>query len=191
MSNPDQLRAEIEQTRGDLSANVNALGDAVNPSTVARHQVDKITSKATGLKDRVMGSAHDTMDAGADAGSGLKDSATAVPGQVKSRTQGNPLAMGLIAAGAGWLIGSLMPATDREAQVATAVKDQAQPLIEKAQTVAQESMEHLQEPAKEAAQSVASRAQEAAENVKAEGQQATADVKDTADTARQNVQSGS
>ncbi len=70
-----------------------------------------------------MGSAQDTVDAGADAGSGLKDQAAAVPGQVKTRAQGNPLAIGLIALGAGWLIGSLMPATDREARLATAAKD--------------------------------------------------------------------
>lgn len=41
---------------------------------MARHQVDKIGAKAGDLKDRVMGSAQDTVDAGADAGSGLKDS---------------------------------------------------------------------------------------------------------------------
>lgn len=190
-SNPDQLRAQIEQTRGDLSANVNALGEAVKPGNVARHQVDKISSKAGGLKDRVMGSAHDVMDAGSDAGTGLADQATAVPQKVTSRTRGNPLAMGLIAIGAGWLVGSLMPASEKEAQLATTVKDQAQPLLAEAQSAAQESMGRLQEPAKEAAQSVVSRAQEAAENVKSEGQQATADVKDTADTARQNVQSSS
>jgi len=92
MSNPDETRAEIAQTRSDLSSNVNALGEAVRPGNVARHQVDKIGAKAGDLKDRVMGSAQDTVDAGADAGSGLKDQAAAVPGQVKTRAQGNPLA---------------------------------------------------------------------------------------------------
>jgi len=185
MSNPDEIRAEIAQTRSDLSTNVNALGEAVSPSNVARRQVDKVTSRAGDFRERVMGSAH---DAGSATGSGLKDQASAVPGQVKTRTRGNPLAMGVIALGAGWLIGSLMPATEQEAQLAATAKEQAQPLIEKAQTAAQESMEHLKEPAQNAAQSVASRAQEAAETVKAEGQSAAGDVKDTADTARQNVQ---
>lgn len=188
-TNPDQLRAQIEQTRGDLSANVSALGEAVKPSHVARHQVEKFTSGAAGLKDRVMGSAHDTIDAGADAGSGWKDTAAAVPGQVKNRTTGNPSAMGLIAIGAGWLVGSVIPATERESQLATAVKDHAQPPLDEAQSAAQESIGRLQEPAQEAAESVASRAQEATENVKAEAEQATAGVKDTTDTARHNVPS--
>ncbi len=187
MSNPDEIRAEIAQTRTDLSSNVNALGEAVSPGNVARRQVDKVASTAGDLKERVMGSAQDALDSGSSTGAGLKDQATAVPGQVKTRTRGNPLAMGVIALGAGWLIGSLMPATEQEAQLAATAKEQAQPLLEKAQTAAQESMEHLKEPAQEAAQSVASRAQEAAETVKAEGQSAAGDVKDTADSARQNV----
>ncbi len=33
MSNPDEIRAEIAQTRSDLSNNVNALGEAVRPAT--------------------------------------------------------------------------------------------------------------------------------------------------------------
>ncbi len=45
MSNPDEIRAEIAQTRSDLSSNVNALGEAVRPGNVARHQVDKIGTK--------------------------------------------------------------------------------------------------------------------------------------------------
>lgn len=188
MSNPDEIRDEIARTRSDLSSNVNALGEAISPGNVARRQVDKVTSKAGDLKERVMGSAQDAVEAGADAGAGLKDQATAVPGQVKGRTRGNPLAMGLIALGAGWLVGSLMPASDQEAQLAAAVKDQAQPLLEQAQAVAQESVEHLKEPAQDAAQSLASRAKEAADTVQAQGQEAVGDVKDTAETARQNVQ---
>ena len=188
MSNPDEIRAEIARTRSELSSNVNALGEAVTPSNVARRQVDKVTSRAGDLKDRVMGSAHDTVEAGADAGADLKDHAAGVPGQVTGRTRGNPLAMGLIAVGAGWLVGSLMPATEKEAELAATVKDQAQPLIEQAQAVAQESMGHLKEPAQDAAQEVTSRAQEAIGTVKTESQEAAGDVKDTADTARQNLQ---
>lgn len=158
MSNPDEIRAEIAQTRSDLSSNVNALGEAVRPATWPGTRSTRSVRKGGDLKDRVMGSAQDTVDAGADAGSGLKDQAAAVPGQVKTRAQGNPLAMGLIALGAGWLIGSLMPATDREARLATAAKDQAQPLVDTVQSAAEESVEHLKESAKDAAQSVTARA---------------------------------
>jgi hypothetical protein len=60
-NDPEALRAEIEQTRANLSQNVNALGEAVQPSNIAKRQVSKVTGAATGLKDKVMGSAEDTM----------------------------------------------------------------------------------------------------------------------------------
>ena len=58
-ADPDQIRQEIEATRGDLSDNVNALADSVRPGNVARRQVDKVMDGASDLKDRVMGAAED------------------------------------------------------------------------------------------------------------------------------------
>ena len=42
-NDPDQLRAEIERTRSDLSQNVNALGEAVTPGNIAKrcHQLGR------------------------------------------------------------------------------------------------------------------------------------------------------
>lgn len=189
MSHPNEIRAEIERTRGDLSANVNALGDAVSPSNVARRQLDKIGGTAATIKDRLMGSAQDGIDQGSHAGSDLKDSAAAIPARVTSQTRGNPLALGVIALGAGWLVGSLLPASEREVDLAQTAKDRAQPLLEEAQSVAQESMERLQEPAQEAAQSVVARAKDATETVTAEGRQAATDVTDSVSSAKESVTS--
>ena len=58
-NDPDQLRAEIERTRSDLSQNVNALGEAVTPGNIAKRQVDKVAGAAVGLKDKVMGTVDD------------------------------------------------------------------------------------------------------------------------------------
>src|SRR5919199_3012292 len=58
-NDPDQIRADIERTRQNLSSDVNALADEVNPKNIAQRQVDKVTSKVGGLKDRVMGSNDD------------------------------------------------------------------------------------------------------------------------------------
>lgn len=133
-NNPDQIRAEIEQTRGHLSQDVNALGEAVSPGNVARRQVGKVSSAAAGLKDRVMGTADDAGSsvsgaAGSisDAASSLQEAASDVPTQVRRKAQGNPLAVGLIAVGAGWLLGSLLPASEREKELANTAKEQAQP----------------------------------------------------------------
>ena len=61
MSNdPEQIRREIERTRTELSDNVNALGDKVNPGSIAKRQVGRVRGAATSVKDAVMGSAADT-----------------------------------------------------------------------------------------------------------------------------------
>jgi gas vesicle protein len=195
-NNPDELRAEIEQTRANLSQNVNALGEAVQPSNIARRQVDKAKGAATGVKDKVMGTAEGHASTLSDKASGVGGSVSGSVGNAgqtaKAHAQGNPLAAGVIALGAGWLLGSLLPASAKERQAASAVKEQATPLLSQAQEVAKEAAketaEQLKEPAMQAADSVKSTAQDAAETVKAEGQSAAEDVKASAQDSKQNVQ---
>ena len=69
-SDPDVIREEIEQTRRNLSRDVNALGESVAPSHLARQQADRVKDKATGLKERIMGSASDAGSSTADRASG-------------------------------------------------------------------------------------------------------------------------
>jgi hypothetical protein len=182
--NPDELRAEIDQTRANLSQNVNALGEAVTPGNIARRQADKARGAAVGVKDKVMGSAEDTA-------SHVSGSVGDAGQSAKARAQGNPLAAGVIALGAGWLLGSLLPATSKEQQAATALKDQAAPLIDQAQALgkdaAHDMADQLKEPARDAADSVRTTAQEAAHHVQAEGQSAAHDVTTSAQESRNKL----
>ena len=113
---PDAIRAEIERTRIDLSRDVNALGEAVSPGSIAKRQTSKAGTKLKGAltqaKERVMGSAQDPQASASNAGSGSTDASpgmwdrtSEVAQAALRRTQGNPLAVGLIALGAGWLLG--------------------------------------------------------------------------------------
>ena len=114
------------------------------------------------------------------AASTVADTASSAPQMARQKTQGNPLAAGVIAFGAGWLLSSLLPASEKEKQVATAVKDKASehsdtltaPLSE----AAQQAKENLREPAQRAAESIKSTATDAAATVKGEAQSATEDV---------------
>ncbi|WP_285118921.1 DUF3618 domain-containing protein [Propionibacterium freudenreichii] len=94
---PDEIRADIERTRHDLGRDVDALADEVSPSKIVDRQVDKVRGAFTSVRERVMGAADDAgsslTDAGSHAGD-LKDRAVA-------KAEGNPLAVGLIAFGAG------------------------------------------------------------------------------------------
>ncbi len=190
---PDRLRAEIEATRSDLSANVNALVDTARPGNVARRQVDKVGDRVGRLKDSVMGTSGDVTSSAGDSVSGaahsVKDAATSAPSVATSRTRGNPLAAGLIAFGAGWLVGSLLPATGAERQAADAVKEKAQPLVEQATDAAKSVASDLKEPATEAVESVKGAATDAAGTVKEEATSTASDVAATGKDAAGEVRS--
>ena len=124
-NDPDQIRREIESTRGDLSANVNALAESVKPGNVARRQVDKVMGGAADLKDKVMGAADDATSSTGNAAGSVKDAAGAAPNALRRGTRCNPVAAGLIAFGLGWLVASLIPASSAEQQAAAAVKSTA------------------------------------------------------------------
>ena len=190
-SDPDQIRADIERTRSTLSSNVNTLAYEANPATMAKRRVGRVTSTLGGVRDRVMGSAHETAqntsDATGSAISSASDAVQSAPGTVKAQTQGNPLAAGVIAFGAGLLVSSLIPASDREAQVAATLQEKAQPLTDELTDVAKQTAQNLQGPAQEAVAAVKETAADAAETVKQEGTSAAQDVQRQARDAKDTV----
>ena len=215
--NPDAIRADIEATRARLGTNVDAVADKVTPSNIVHRQTDKVRDAVTGVKEKIMGAAdhatttvHDTATTGTGhttnamhtAGDNLhqatdtvqaklSDAGQAVshaPDQVKAKTAGNPLAAGLIAFGAGMLLSSLIPASDKEREAADQLKTAAQPLAEQVTDAAKTMVQDLKEPAQEAMDNVKTTATDAAHNVKTEGQYAATDVKDRATNAKDNIQ---
>src|SRR3954468_15343536 len=155
MSNdPDQIRREIERTRSELSDNVNALGDKVNPGSIAKRQVGKVRGAATSVKDAVMGSASDAADSAGSVAGSVGDAVSDAPSAVARKAQGSPIAAGLIAFGAGLLVSSLLPASKVEQQAADKVKDTAQPLVEDLTDTAKEVAGNLKEPAQQAFEEV-------------------------------------
>ncbi|MFC7491398.1 MULTISPECIES: DUF3618 domain-containing protein [unclassified Knoellia] len=176
MSDPDIIRQDIERTRSRLSNDVNDLTTTADPRNIARRQVNKVGSKAGSMRERVMGTADDASSKGADMAHQAADVASSAPQQLRSQTRGNPLAAGAVALAAGWLLGSLLPASQKEREGAQAVREQAQPLVDEATSMAKEAAAHLKEPAQEAAASVKETAQAGAQEVKAEGASAAQTV---------------
>ena len=180
---PDEIRADIERTRQELGSDVDALADKVSPSKIVDRQVDKVRGAFGSVRERVMGAADDAGSSLSDAGAHVGD----VKDRVVAKAEGNPLAVGLIAFGAGLLLASLIPASSKEKDLAATVKDQAQPLVDQVTDVAKEVGEHLKEPAQAAVSSVKESAQESVAAVKGEAQTAAHEVKDQAEHARENV----
>ena len=196
-NDPDQIRADIERTRAELSYNVDTLTDTANPKNIANRQVDKVKDAARGVRDKVMGSPDDPYDTGTvgDARTAVQDRASAVgdavsnaPGQLKQKARGNPLAAGLIAFGAGLLVSSLIPSSQREQQAVSQLQQNLEPLKEKAVDAAKEIAGNLQEPAQQAVQQVQATATDAVANVKDEGVAAKDQVQDHAQQAKDTVQ---
>lgn len=214
-SDPDVIRRQIEDTRRELSYDVDALNEKVNPARVMDRRVSAAKGRLTSVKERVMGSASDTGSAAQDrmssmAGSmqetasgaaesmqNMASSATETvqqaPQMVRQQTQGNPLAAGLIAFGVGWLVSSLLPASEKETQLAqqaeSAVREHKDALLQPAKDAAQEMGEQLKPAAQQAMEEVKSTAQDAASTVKEEGQSAAQDVQGKAQQSKQKVQS--
>ncbi|NLE96563.1 MAG: DUF3618 domain-containing protein [Propionibacterium sp.] len=198
-NDPDDIRADIERTRADLGRDVDALAEKVSPGKAVGRQTDKIRSSLTSAKESVFGSPDDEYgsqhsvvdDARERAGDMAHQASQAVqdaPAALRRRTRGNPLAAGLIALGAGWLIASLIPASQAEQDAARAVKDQAEPVVEDAKAVAQEMGEHLRPEAEQAVEHVKDTASEGVEHVKDEGQHHAEELQDESRRAAERVQ---
>ncbi len=194
-SDPDQIRGDIHQTQRELSADVGALTEKLSPPRIVERRVQRTRASMTNVKDRIMGStssgapsttdrvsatassARDTVSSAASSAAGTVSSA---PDTVRRRTEGNPLAAGVIAFGAGWLVSSLLPPASAEQQVATRVKDaaagQARPVADQLGEAAQQAKEQLGEPLRQAVDSVKSAASGAASTVTEETRSAAGDV---------------
>ncbi|MBV9381925.1 MAG: DUF3618 domain-containing protein [Streptosporangiaceae bacterium] len=216
-SDPDQIRADIEQTQRELSADVDALTEKVSPPRIMERRVRRTRTAITNVKDRIMGStaertssmggtvssagssAKDTLASAASSVTGtassavssVTDTASSAPDMARRRTQGNPLAAGLIAFGAGWLLSSLLPATEPEQQVASQIKDLAtekgRPVAQQLGQAGQQAVQELRESAQQRVQSVKETASGAASTVAEEARSRATEVTGHAEEARDRV----
>jgi len=203
---PEVIRRDIEATRADLSRDVDTLTEKVSPARVVGRRVDRAKGAVGSVKEKVMGSSNDPYDKGSIGGATDKassmalsvgDAAGSAPSIARRKTQGNPLAAGLIAFGVGWLASSLLPATEKEADAAGALKEKASEhsdtLTAPLKEAAQGAKENLTGPAQDAVASMKSTATDAAGTVKDEATSAKDDVsgsaKDAKDAVKDNASS--
>ncbi|PFG30246.1 DUF3618 domain-containing protein [Paramicrobacterium agarici] len=185
---PNAIRSNIEATRGELGRDVDALADKVSPSKAVHRQTDKMKGAVRRMSDKVMGTASDVGDSVSETASDITDDVSELPHRAAKKAEGNPLAVGLIAFGVGWLASSLIPASSQEKEMGSAIKESAQPLVKEAKDAAKNVAEDLKEPASEAVDNVKQSAEEAAQEVKSEASSAASDVKDDATEAKHAVQ---
>ena len=138
----------------------------------------------TGSPRRATATVSDAASSAASTISDTASSATAAvqeaPRAVRRQTRGNPLAAGLIAFGAGWLVSSLLPASREEQRLAQRATEKAaevgRPVADAAREAAMEVKDNLQEPAQQAVGSVRDTASQAGRTVVDEGRAAAQDA---------------
>lgn len=193
---PEELREEIERTRQDLSRDVDLINEKVSPGRIVQRRVDKTKGAVGSIRERVMGSASSgtssISDKASSAQSSVSDAVGAVggaPDLARRQAEGNPMAAGLIAFGAGMLIASLLPATQAEQNAASALQERASDLKEPLKDIANEIKDDLQEPAQAAVATLRDSATEAVQTVQEQGKSSAETVTSEAKDAGQQVKS--
>lgn len=180
----EQLTTDIEHTREDLSRNLDALNDRVNPGRMVDRRRQAARNKIGAMRNKVMGSAQGGGHRMSSMGDSVSGSAQDAAHTVQQKAEGNPLAAGLVAFGAGMLVSSMIPASKKESEAAQRLvegaKEHGQPVLDEAKSAGQQMGQNLKEQAGQAAQEVKSSAQESAGHVKQEGQSSAQHVQDDA-----------
>jgi len=148
----EELRGRLANQRAEIGRDLDAIGDRVSPHRMVERKQAAVRQRFSDVKDRVMGSAETSVDAlrdaGASAAASLSDSASSVVHGTRDAAEGNPLAVGLIAFGAGLVAAAVFPATRTERDIA----ERAQPMLEKAASGAMPAARHVIEELEPAAQ---------------------------------------
>jgi gas vesicle protein len=177
---PDQIRQEIEETRGEMGETVDALAYKADVKTRVK---DTISDKRDRLVERVQGTTNKVGESAPD-GRQLKDGAHRAVGIAEE----NPLGLALAGVAGGFLVGMLLPSTkiedERVGPIADQVKETAaetgKEALDRGKDVAGEVAEQAVEGAKEAGQ-------QALETAKESGQEQAEKLKESAKEGAQEV----
>ena len=207
-NDPDEIRADIERTRAELSDNVDALADTANPKNIAKRQAGRVKQAAVGVKEHIMGSSDDDSDSGrlGDAKYAVQDKAAGARYAVQDTAADAKYALQDKASAVGDVVSNAPAQVKEKARgnplAAGLIAFGAGLLIsglipssqreQQAVSTLQDKAEPLKEKATEAAKDVASNlrepAQEAAQSVKQTAAEGVESVKGEGVSAKQDMQ---
>lgn len=184
----EELSGDIEETRRSMSSNVDALQDRVSPTAIVERRKEAARGRLRSVRERVMGvgssatgSLGSTQDSAHGAVESVKGAASGTVSGTQQKVEGSPIAAGLVAFGAGVVLASLIPASERETRVAAQVvdtaKEKGQPLVDDAKAAAQDVAHQVAESAGDAVSTVKDTAAQSAQRVREEGQAGAHEVR--------------
>ncbi len=204
----DQLRQQIHERRSSIAGTVDQIENRVSPARIAARRTTRLRRRLTDVADSIFGndepdyddhrrpmprSAADDDHQSSTGRSTTRDGTDEDPSRidqlqgfapspddVRRRARGNPVAAGLISFGAGLLLGSVIPASRRERQIAQQAEPQLRSVAREAAASGQTVASALQGHAESAAGDLKSSAADHARELKSEASSAASDVKDAA-----------
>jgi ElaB/YqjD/DUF883 family membrane-anchored ribosome-binding protein len=149
-----RVRSEIDDTRDHLGQTVEAIGDRVIPGRIIERKKETTANNLRGLRDRIMGSAHDARDQLADSAGTTVDHLREAPESLAHRTEGSPLAAGGVAFAIGLLAAAVWRPTAPERQVVQKVADAAPELTADVAQIGREVADSVKQQAVGAAEEI-------------------------------------
>ena len=87
---PEQIREQIEHTRGDMGETIDAIQDRLNPDRLKEHVKETVREATIGRAEQMVG---DVTDTARQTGYGILD-----------RIRDNPVPAAMVGLGVGWLL---------------------------------------------------------------------------------------
>jgi hypothetical protein len=162
-----------------MSETIDAIADRASPRRMVRRRGERVANGWRSVRQRVMGRAESAYgaaggragrlpDAAKEAVGTVASAAEAVPAKVREETEGNPIAVGIVAFGAGLLVASLLPPSEAEERAAARLRAKAGPLQDELADRGRQVVDDVRSAAQEGVEQVKGTASDAATTVKEE-----------------------
>jgi Protein of unknown function (DUF3618) len=193
-----------ERAMEKVTERMDEINDRVNPKRIVRRRSERVRMSMRNARAAVMGTvdelesarATDAVRGGAqrasrrasEAKGAVSSGVSAAPEVVRTKTQGSPLLVGLVAFGGGMVLASAMKASDAERQAAQRLMNELEPLKEQLMSAGKDVAGELQQSAQGRAEQVKQKATSSTERLKSEAQTSAEEVKGQAQGATKRVQ---
>lgn len=184
---PDDIRHDIERTRGEMTDTIQALGYKADVPSRVKSRIadlsDSVKSSASGAAGAMSGTA-------SDAASTVTHAAGTISDQIPSRRQldrtarSSPWALLFGAVAAGVMLGQAIPSSRKEDEL---IGRRAEQLRDQARALGQDAVDHGRQVAQDAAYAARDAAADVADQVKSSGHEHAQQLGDQAASRAQDT----
>lgn len=180
----DKIGDKVSSIKETVMGASSSTGGSVKAT--AQRTGDRVQATASDAADSLKGAASSATDSVRGAASSATDTLRQSPEMVKARTRGNPLAVGLIAFGAGLLVATLLPETDAERQAGRKLADRGGDLVDEYREPVMDAVNQVKQDATESAKQSAAEVKDTAQQA---AQTTAQSAKESAQNAKETMQS--